>query len=320
MKTLIIALQKEGKLLPGSFEMVTAAQELGGEIISAVLADSAEPLANELAGRGGGKVLAVSHGSLANFNDQVYAAVCSELIAKHTPDVILAPAVNYGRALLARLAAKHGGSQVSDAIGLAVDGGKVVVTRPGFGGSVIAKVEKSGGSPFFITVRGKIFAESTGGSGEVVAETVADSCFESKMNVSEVRVEAGDAVSLNDADVIVSAGRGLKAAENIPMVEEFAKVLGAAVGASRAIVDAGWVPYSWQVGQTGKTVNPKLYFAVGISGAIQHLVGMRSSQTIVAINKDKDAPVFNVANYGIVGDALEILPALTAKFKAALGK
>ena len=319
MKTLIIALQKEGKLLSGSFELITAAKAIGGDIMSVVLADGAEAPAGELAGRGGGKVLAVSHGSLANFNDQVYAAVCSELITKHSPDVVLAQAVNYGRALLGRLAAKHGGTQVSDAIGLTADGDKLSVTRPGYGGSVVAEVEKSGEAPFFVTVRGKMFAESTEGDGEVVAETVADSCFDSKMNICEVKAEAGDTVSLNDADIIVAAGRGIKAAENIPAVQELANVLGAAVGASRAIVDAGWAPYSWQIGQTGKTVNPKLYFAVGISGAIQHLVGMRSSGTIVAINKDKDAPIFNVANYGIVGDALEILPALTNKFKAELG-
>ena len=144
------------------------------------------------------------------------------------------------------------------------------------------------------------------------------------MNRNDIKLEGEIQSGLNadivtEADIIVSAGRGVKGPENLPMVNDLATVLGGAVGASRAIVDADWAPYSQQVGQTGKTVNPKLYIAVGISGAIQHLVGMRSSQTIVAINRDKDAPIFNVANYGIVGDAMEIVPALTTKFKAEMG-
>jgi electron transfer flavoprotein alpha subunit len=319
MKTLVIALQKDGKILPGSFELIEAAKGLGGEITTLLPADNAETLAVELASRGGGKVLAVSHDSLKAFNDDIFGKVCSQIISKLSPDVVLVAANAYGKALGARLAALHGGQMASDAIGLTVDGDKIVATRPSFGGSVISDVTANGGSPFFITVRGKIFPESTEGTGDVTAESVEAACFESKMAVKEVKITSGGAVSLNDADIIVSAGRGLKAQENIPLVQELADALGAAMGSSRAIVDAGWVPYSSQVGQTGKTVNPKLYFAIGISGAIQHLVGMRSSQTIVAVNKDKDAPIFNVANYGIVGDALEIVPALTARFKSALG-
>jgi len=319
MKTLVIALQKDGKILPGSFELIEAAKGLGGEISTLLPADNAESLASELASRGGGKVLAVSHESLKAFNDDIFGKVCSQIVGKLKPNVVLVAASAYGKALTARLAAMHGGLMASDAIGLTADGDKVIATRPSFGGSVISDVNANGDSPFFITVRGKIFAESTEGAGEVVAEAVEAACFESKMAVKDVKVTSGGAVSLNDADIIVSAGRGLKAEENIPLVQDLSDALGAAFGASRAIVDAGWVPYSSQVGQTGKTVNPKLYFAIGISGAIQHLVGMRSSQTIVAVNKDKDAPIFNVANYGIVGDALEIVPALTTRFKSALG-
>jgi len=319
MKTLVFALHKNGKLLSGSFELLTAARELGGEVITAVLSDQAEAMAGELAGRGGGQVLAVTHDSLKDFNDQIYARVGSALIEKHSPDVVMVPATNYGKGLAARLAAKHGGAMASDATGLAADGDAVTVTRPSYGGSVVANVVATGSGPFIVTIRGKIFAESTEGAGEVVAESVDAGCFEGKMAVKEVVSSGGGKVSLADADVIVSAGRGLKGADNLPLVQDLADSLGAALGASRAIVDAGWIAYSHQVGQTGKTVNPKLYFAVGISGAIQHLVGMRSSGAIVAINKDKDAPIFNVANYGIVGDAMEVVPAITAKFKAELG-
>jgi len=319
MKVLTIALQKNGALSGSAFELIEAAKSLGGELFTVVLAESADSLAGELAQRGGGKVLAVSNPAAKDFNDEVYAKVIAELIGKYSPDVVLGPASFYGSGLVSRLAAKLSGVMASDATGLSLDGDNLVVTRPGYGGSVISEVVKTGDGVFFVTLRGKSFNESKEGAGEVVAESVDASCFESGTAVKEVASGSGGAVTLNEADVIVAAGRGIKGAENLPVVEELAAALGGAVGASRAIVDAGWAPYALQVGQTGKTVNPKLYFAVGISGAIQHLVGMRSSNTIVAINKDKDAPIFNVANYGIVGDAFEIIPALTKKFKAELG-
>lgn len=317
MKILTIALQKEGQPIPASYELIEAAKSIGGEIMTAFLSDSDNGAA-DLASRGGGQVLVVTHESLKLFNDEIYCRVLKALIEKHAPDVVLGPASFYGKALMGRLAAACGGAMVSDVTGLALDGDKLTATRPSYGGSVISQVVATGGV-FFASVRGKMFAESKDGSGEVVAESVDGAAFEAKMKVTERKVESAGAVNLTEADIIVSAGRGLKGPENLPMVADLASSLGAAVGASRAIVDAGWAPYSQQVGQTGKTVNPKLYIAVGISGAIQHLVGMRSSQTIVAINRDKDAPIFNVANYGIVGDALEIVPALTAKFKAELG-
>jgi len=207
----------------------------------------------------------------------------------------------------------------SDVTAIAQDGDSLVATRPSYGGSVIAQVRSnSAGKPFFVTVRMKIYAESKDGAGEVVEESADGAALESKMLVKEVKSESGGSVNLTEADIIVSAGRGLKGAENLPLVKELAQALKGAFGASRAIVDAGWTEYSNQVGQTGKTVNPKLYIALGISGAIQHLVGMQTSKTIVAVNKDKDAPIFNIASYSIVGDALEIVPALTKKFKAEL--
>jgi electron transfer flavoprotein alpha subunit len=319
MKIFTVALQKEGKLVPASLELITAARNLGGELYTVVLAEDAKTLASELAAHGAGKVLAVSNPALKYFNDEIYAKVIDELAKKYHPDVVLGSATFYGKALFGRLAAISGSPMVSDVTGLELQGDKVVATRPSYGGSVISRVTKSEvDRPMFATVRMKIYPESRDGDGEVVEESVDAGLFASGTEIKEVKSEAAGAVSLTEADIIVSAGRGLKGAENLPMVKDLADALHGAFGASRAIVDAGWISYSHQVGQTGKTVNPKLYVAVGISGAIQHLVGMQTSKTIVAVNKDKDAPIFNVATYGIVGDAFEIVPALTKKFKAEL--
>ncbi|MBN4076224.1 electron transfer flavoprotein subunit alpha/FixB family protein [Gemmatimonas aurantiaca] len=170
-------------------------------------------------------------------------------------------------------------------------------------------------APFFVTLRPKAFEPASSGSGEVSVESLPESCFAASLKVTESNKSGGTTVKLEEADAVVSFGRGLQGPENIPLAQALADSLGGALGASRAVVDAGWIPYKHQVGQTGKTVSPRLYITVGISGAIQHLVGMQTSKTIVAINKDKDAPIFNVASYGIVGDALEIVPALTARFQ-----
>jgi len=319
MKIFTVALQKEGKLTAASFELIEAAKSLGGEICTAILAEDASAMASELASRGGGKVLSVSHAELKFYNDETYVKVLSQLIAKYSPDLVLGPASFYGKALFGRLAAAMDAPMASDVTAIVQDGDNLVATRPSYGGSVIAQVGNNcTGKPFFLTVRGKVYAESKEGAGEVIEESADGAALESKMTVKEVKSESGGSVNLTEADIIVSAGRGLKGAENLPMVKELAETLKGAFGASRAIVDAGWTEYSNQVGQTGKTVNPKLYIALGISGAIQHLVGMQSSKTIVAVNKDKDAPIFNIASYGIVGDALEIVPALTKKFKAEL--
>ncbi|MEW5994865.1 MAG: electron transfer flavoprotein subunit alpha/FixB family protein [Candidatus Zixiibacteriota bacterium] len=320
MNILAVALQKDGKIVSSSFELIEAAKSLGGDLHTVILAEKADDFAAELASRGGGKVLTVSHPSLRSFNDELYVNVLHELIVKYSPGVVIGPATFYGKALFGRLAAKVGGPMASDVSNITVENGNVVATRSHYGGSVVSRIAGNGSEPFFITVRPKIYPESKDGAGEVVAESVEAVGAEPRMAVKETKVESAGSINLTEADIIVSAGRGLKGPENLPMVRELADALGAAFGASRAIVDAGWIPYSHQVGQTGKTVNPKLYIAVGISGAIQHLVGMRTSQTIVAVNRDKDAPIFNVANYGIIGDAFEIVPALTKKFQAELGR
>jgi len=316
-RTLVIAEQKNGKLSNISFELITAAQKIGGDIITACLAENADGLAKELANHTGGKALAISNPSLKYFNDEIYSNIITFLITKYQPQIIIGPATFYGKALFARLAAVNNGAMASEITGIRLDGNNVVITRPAYGGNVIIDISHKEDRLFFITVRPKIFEESRQGGGEVVVETVDSALFNSKASVKEMVVETGQSVNLTEADIIVSAGRGIRGPENIPLVKNLADALGAALGASRAIVDAGWISYSHQVGQTGKTVNPKLYFAVGISGAIQHLVGMQTSKTIVAINRDKDAPIFNIASYGIVGDLFEVIPALAAKFQSA---
>ncbi|MCP4704308.1 MAG: electron transfer flavoprotein subunit alpha/FixB family protein, partial [candidate division Zixibacteria bacterium] len=311
IKVLAIAEQKDGKLSNISYELLTVANSTGGDVTTACLAESADSLASELASKGGGKVLAVSNPLLKHCNDEIYANVLTELIKKYEPQLVVGAATFFGKAMIARLAAMNNGAMASDITGLNTDGDKVTITRPAYGGNVIVNLGNKDGKIFFVTVRPKVFDESASGDGEVVAETVADSVFESKTTVMESVVDSGQSINLTEADIIVAAGRGIRGEENLPIVQKLADTMNAGLGASRAIVDTGWIAYSHQVGQTGKTVNPKLYFAIGISGAIQHLVGMQTSKTIVAINRDKDAPIFNIASYGIVGDLFEIVPALT---------
>jgi electron transfer flavoprotein alpha subunit len=317
LKVLTFAEQKNGKLTSVSFEVIHAAGLVGSEILTACLAENADSMATELVSRGGGKVLAVSHQSLKYFNDEISAKVITELIKKYQPQLVLGPATFYGKALVSRLAALNDGAMASDIVDLKAEGDKVVITRPAYGGNVLVDISGKDGKIFFATIRPKIFEESKSGDGEVIAESVDDSVFESRTEVKETVGDSGQTINLTEADIIVSVGRGIRGAENIAIIQKLADTLGAALGASRAIVDSEWIEYSHQVGQTGKTVNPKLYFAIGISGAIQHLVGMQTSKTIVAINRDKDAPIFNISSYGIVGDLFEIIPALTAKFGSA---
>src|SRR5262249_15421454 len=231
--------------------------------------------------------------------------------------VVLFPASSMGRDLAPRVAARLDAGLASDCSHLAVDGGKLVATRPVYAG----KAAQKGGftrSPALVTLRPKRVAPldgKTGGPVSVKPLEVAYDPSQSKARVIEIKATAAGRADLTEAEIIVSGGRGLKGPEHFHLIEDLATALGGTVGASRAVVDAGWRPHSDQVGQTGKTVSPKLYVAVGISGAIQHLAGMSSSGCSVAINKDAEAPIFKVADYGIVGDAFEVVPALTEAIK-----
>lgn len=322
----IFAQQKAGSLSNVTYELLAAARKLSeaksAEVTAVLFGSGMDDAAADLFKYGADKVIYYDNPELLQFHDDTYANLLVDLLKKGDPDVLLGSATFYGKALFPRVAAQLEAGLGADCNGLAIrDDGALVATKPAFGGNVWLTVVFSEARPQIVTLRPKVMAEAAkddSRSGTPEKPDVPSDLLQSKVNVKE-NVGGGEgSINLTEADIIVSGGRGLKAPENFKLMEELASTLGAAVGASRAVVDAGWIEYSHQVGQTGKTVNPKLYIACGISGAIQHLVGMQASGTIVAVNRDKDAPIFKVANYGIVGDLFEIVPALTKKFKAEL--
>jgi len=324
----VFAEQKDGVLDSAAFELLGAGRELanklGQELAAVLMGNKVRPLAQQLIAYGADKVYWVDAVALSHFNDELYADNLSYLTKRYKPNILLLAATVYGRSLAPRVAARLGTGLTADCTALEIDDDtkNLVQTRPAFGGNLMATITCPNHRPQMATVRPRVMKplepdfERTGRILRQQVQVKEDL----KTRVLEVIEEAGETVNLLEADIIVSGGRGLGNPENFALIEELAKTLGGAVGASRAAVDAGWIPYSHQVGQTGKTVGPKVYFACGISGAVQHLAGMSSSDIIVAINKDPDAPIFKVATYGIVGDALEILPLITKEFKKALGK
>ena len=320
----VFAQQQKGTISSTAYELLAAgrklADELGGSLTAVLFGSGVKDAAVQLTARGADRAIVADDPALENFSDDLYADLLADWIKKDQPAVVLGSATVYGKALFPRIAAMLDCGIVADAGGLAVKDGSIVATKATYGGKAFTDYAFSDARPMIVTMRPKSNEEAAdqGGSGEVETRGL-DGAGPGKLEVTEVTLSGAGEVNLNEADVIVSGGRGMKAAENYKMIEELAHILGAASGASRAIVDAGWVPYAKQVGQTGKTVNPKLYIACGISGAIQHLVGMQSSRVIVAINKDPDAPIFKVATYGIVGDLFEYLPEITKVFKEKLG-
>ena len=323
MKILVFAEQRDNKFKKPALEAVRAARTLadqtGGDVTALVVGASATGIAGELGGYGASTVKVVENEKLARYCSLAYAKSIAEVARQEKATVVLMAATAMGKDLAPRVAVKLDAGLAADSTALKADGGKMIATRPVFGGKALLEVAITS-TIKVITLRPNVFpaGESSGTkcSPQKVEVVFTDADF--AVGVTEVSAASG-AIDVSEADIIVSGGRGMKGPEHFPLIEELAKSLGAAVGASRAVVDAGWRPHEEQVGQTGKTVSPTLYVAVGISGAIQHLAGMSSSKYIVAINKDKDAPIFQVADYGIVGDAFEILPALTAEIKKLLG-
>lgn len=313
---------KDGNIVTGSREAVAAARTvadgLGQELTGLVFGEGVSGVADAAFDLGVDGVLGSDDATFASFRVEAVGPMVTKLAQEHSPSVIVASASSRGRDLAAWVAADLEVGLVSDGVNVAVDGDNVKVTRPVYAGKLMSDVFATS-STQVVTLRSRAFpqAESTGKSGS--ATWVDTAVSEDDIPTKIVGFEGKEGtVSLTDASIIVSGGRGVGGPEGFEPVKALADTLGGALGASRAAVDAGWIPYEHQVGQTGKVVSPDLYIASGISGAIQHQAGMRTSKIIVAINKDADAPIFKLAQYGIVGDLFKVLPALTAEFKKRL--
>ena len=312
----VLELLGEGRKLAG---------DLGVELCALLLGDSSiEKETKKLIEYGADKVYLAMAPELKHYATLPYSSIISDMIRRYKPEIVLFGATTTGRDLASRIAARINAGLTADCTGLAIDKGTKLLqqTRPAFGGNIMATILCKNHRPQMSTVRPKVFKKAAPDSsrkGEVIKVTPIVDKKDLLIRILDVIKDATVKVNLAEAEIIVSGGRGLQAPENFKLVEELAEVIGGAVGASRATVDAGWISSHHQVGQTGKTVCPKLYIAVGISGAIQHLAGMSSSDIIVAVNRDPDAPIFKVATYGIVGDLFEVVPKLTRKLKEARG-
>ena len=310
---------REGKLRRPAKEAISEARRLAdalsGTVRTVLVGNGVKALADEAAHYGADQVVAFDDPGLAAYATEGYARALAQAIVESKPVAVLIPYTALGKDLAPRVAARVGAGLVSDCVSLSLKDGRLVARRPVYAGKAYATVTWTG-DPQMATLRPNVFAlgkPDASRKAEVLSATVDATA---RARVTAVKATAEGKVELTEAQVIVSGGRGLKGPEHFHLVQELGDAMGAAVGASRAVVDAGWVDHQMQVGQTGKTVSPTLYIACGISGAIQHLAGMSSSKYIVAINKDADAPIFKVANYGIVGDAFDVLPKLTEAAKA----
>ena len=317
MAILVYLEQRDGEIKKTSFEAVAEARRLadlglGGDVIALlVCAPGKEGAAAEAGTYGADQAWTAVSPAFASYQPEGYAAAIVAAQAKASANTVLMSAGALGKDLAPRVAARLQAGLASDCTHLDLEGGKLVATRPVYAGKAIEKLAFKS-SVALATLRPKVFPLTEHRPGTQAPVTALDvPQADARLTVSRISAATGGPADLTEADVIVSGGRGLKGPEHFGIIEDLAKALGGTVGASRAVVDAGWRPHGDQVGQTGKTVSPKLYVAVGISGAIQHLAGMSSSRCIVAINKDADAPIFKIADYGIVGDAFEVVPALT---------
>jgi electron transfer flavoprotein alpha subunit len=316
---LVIAEQRDGKLNRATWETVAAAQQLaGGMPIKVVVLGPAGSVPQELAGGGVAEVLLADHPALAMYTPDAYTMALQEIIDSARPQFVLLPHTYQARDFAPRLAARMRRSLITDVTGIKGTGPSVSFVRPMFQGKLAAEVEPAGEAPWLITFQiGAYRADAVQKSGTAPINTVSVTIDESRLPQKPEAPfqEAKAAVDLSQAERIVAVGRGIKSQENIQVAEKLAKALGAELAASRPICDNGWLPMERQIGSSGQTVAPKLYVALGISGAIQHLVGMKGARTIVAINKDADAPIFEVADYGVVGDLFEIAPAIVSELE-----
>ncbi|MEO6126209.1 MAG: electron transfer flavoprotein subunit alpha/FixB family protein [Ilumatobacteraceae bacterium] len=313
----VFAQTANGAPTSGTLELLTKARSLGGTVTAFVGGDAADVVA-ALGDHGATKVYAT--GDLAGKlpGVAVSAAMKAVIDGGDSPSLILFPQTTEGRDIVARLSVKLDKTVLTNNVGITVEGDTVAVTTPIFGGNTLVTTTFTGSGPYLATFRPKSFAaeSSGGGAPEVVSAPIGELGATGAAQVTAVHVEESSGPKLDEAAIVVSGGRGLGEAAKYEMVEQLAKLLKGAPGASRAIVDAGWVPYSYQVGQTGKVVKPTVYIAVGISGATQHMVGMKGAKNIIAINKDKEAPIFGIADLGIVGDVHKVLPKLIEALQA----
>ena len=324
MKILVFAEQRESKFRKSAFEVAragkTLADQLGGEVVGVVIGHGVEAIAAELGGFGVKRVVFADDPRLQFYSGTAYARILADLVKREDPTVILAAASAMGKDLAPRLAVKVDAGLAVDCVALRVESGEIISTRPVYAGKAFIDVRVKSAVKIF-TLRPNVFTAGASSAERAPVEKASvelrEEDFSSRVRELPTGVGRPD---VTDAEIVVAGGRGLRGPESFHVIEELADALGAGVGASRAVVDAGWRPHDEQVGQTGKTVSPTLYIACGISGAVQHLAGMSSSKCIVAINKDKDAPIFQIADYGIVGDVFEILPLLTLEVKKLLGK
>jgi electron transfer flavoprotein alpha subunit len=317
MSILAFAEQHNGIYKKSSFEVVSQARKLAdqinSEVIAVVIGNQSGEIAADLVKYGANKIYAADQQELKDYSTEAYTQMITEIAVKHHSKFILIPATAMGKDLAPRVAARLKAGLASDVTGLNPEGQKVIITRPVYAGKVLQKlILKS--EVQVISIRPNVFKiieKPVNGSVEKYTTPITPI----RAKVTKTHSESGKKIELTEADIIVTGGRGMKSADNWHLILDLANSMNGAFGASRAVVDGGWRPHDEQVGQTGKTVSPQLYFACGISGAIQHVAGMASSKCIVAINTDPEAPIFKISDYGIIGDAMEVLPVLTAAVK-----
>ena len=326
MKILLITEQREAKWNKVSFETLAAAQQIAseakGSLSGAVIGQGVAVLADELAGYQLEEVLLVENVLLETYTPDGYAIALNQVIEQAKPDLVLLPHTYQVRDFAPKLAGSLGKGMIGDCIAYRYENGKLIFVRQMFQGRTAADVVFQGDPPWVASFqagafRGDLAAKKQSGKAPVKSVSVELKSEQIRTKPLELFREAKQAVDLTQAPILVSIGRGIKAPENIPLAEKLAKAIGGELSASRPICDEGWLPMDRQIGSSGQTVSPKLYLALGISGAIQHVVGMKGSRTIVAINKDQNAPIFEIADYGVVGDLFEIVPALTAELEKA---
>ena len=325
----VFAEQKDGIAQSVVFELLGKGRELadklGVNLCAVYLGENVGSQLQELYWRGADLVYVAESPKLKDYLSESYSNVLAKLILEYRPEIVLCGATSLGRSLIPRVAAIIGTGLTADCTGLEIDLNRrlLLQTRPAFGGNIMATIICPEHRPQMATVRHKVMPQAGVNNsleGKIIKKYFKEEELLSRTKLVDIIKETESTVNIAEASIIVSGGRGMQGPDNFKLLQDLALVLGGAVGASRAAVDSDWIPYSHQVGQTGKTVCPKIYIACGISGQIQHLAGMQSSDIIVAINKDPSAPIFSVATYGIVGDLFEVVPALTAKLKQILHK